>query len=389
MNDNYLRSLLDTVRNMGTSTCVEEACEYVFPSLDLLKVNGEKGSKSTLDATVLEDKLAEFGFKGEVVKVRVGPLVTRYEVRLSPGVRLSQVKNVSEDLGVALMSNSVRIQAPIPGTSLIGIEVANETPSTVWLRKVIEEAQKTGYDLPIGIGVDITGNPKIMDLAKMPHLLIAGQTGSGKSVGLNAIILSLLYTKTPEQMKLVLVDPKRVEMASYASIPHLLRPVVTSSEDTEKVLEELVTEMERRYNVFAEAKVRNITSYNDQSEEKLPYIVAVIDEMADLMMTSGKHVEACIVRLAQLARATGIHMVVATQKPVSTVVTGLIKSNLPTRLSYQVASKNDSRVILDCNGAEKLLGRGDLLMTSSGEPERFHGAWVSDEEIAAVCEAIS
>jgi S-DNA-T family DNA segregation ATPase FtsK/SpoIIIE len=297
---------------------------------------------------------------------------------------------VSEDLAVALHSDRIRIQAPIPGTSLVGIEVANEKFSTVGIKEVIKAVKESKGELPIGIGVDIVGNPKVTDLAKMPHLLIAGQTGSGKSVGLNVILMSLIYTKSPEECQLILVDPKRVEMTSYEGIPHLLRPVVTDPEDAVQVFEDLVKEMEKRYRILAEAKVRNIVSYNELGEGRMPYIVAVIDEMADLMMTAGKRVETCIVRLAQLARAVGIHLVLATQKPIVKVITGLIKSNLPSRIAYQVTSGMDSRVILDNIGAEKLIGRGDLLMVAPGtsEPERFHGAWISDAEIEAVCDSI-
>ena len=274
---------------------------------------------------------------------------------------------------------------------MIGIEVANEVSSKVAIRKLIRAVKESDAELPIGIGVDIVGNPKVVDLAKMPHLLIAGQTGSGKSVGLNVILLSLLYSKRPENLKLILVDPKRVEMTSYAGVPHLMRPVVTEPADAVQVFAELVNEMDNRYKTLAEAKVRNIVSYNEiEGVERMPYIVAVVDEMADLMLTAGKQMETYIVRIAQLARAVGIHLVLATQKPIVKVITGLIKSNMPSRISYQVTFKMDSRVILDMNGAEKLLGNGDLLMTYPGstEPERFHGAWVSDKEIEAVCDSL-
>jgi len=381
--------------------------EYKFPSLSVLKDYGSfLASQNQMDPIALETKLAEFGFVGKVVNVRTGPLVSRYEVKLAPGVKLSQVKGISEDLAIALMSDKVRIQAPIPGTALVGIEVANEKPSIIGLRMVLEtlfganpshksyqkelrkvKDKKLDYMLPIALGVNTMGNPVVFDLVKMPHLLIAGQTGSGKSVCLNAIIMTILFTKTPEECRLVLVDPKRVEMISYADIPHLWRPVVTEPSEATEVFGSLIKEMELRYKILEANKVRNIQSYNGlEGIEKMPYIVAVVDEMADLMMTSGKELEAQIVRLAQLARAVGIHLVLATQKPVVKVITGLIKSNMPSRISFQVGSKNDSRVILDCNGAEKLMGRGDMLMLHPGssEPERFHGAWVSDAEIEAV-----
>lgn len=392
MNTKCLKIMLNSVRAMGSKVAPSApgTVDYKYPSLDFLKDNVGGAGKSALDAAILEDKLAEFGFEGLVEKVRTGPMITRYEIRLAKGVRISQVKTVAEDLAIALMSDRVRIQAPIPGTSLVGIEVANEQFSTVGLRKVMEAVKKAEGELPIGIGVDTVGNPKVTDLAKMPHLLIAGQTGSGKSVGLNVILMSLLYTKSPDELKLILVDPKRVEMTSYEDIPHLLRPVVTDPDMAVTVFEELVKEMEKRYVTLAESKVRNIVSYNSLGGAKMPYIVAVVDEMADLMMTAGKRVETCIVRLAQLARAVGIHLVLATQKPIVKVITGLIKSNLPSRIAYQVTSGMDSRVILDTVGAEKLIGRGDMLMLAPGcsEPERFHGAWVSDAEIETVCNFI-
>jgi S-DNA-T family DNA segregation ATPase FtsK/SpoIIIE len=279
----------------------------------------------------------------------------------------------------------------------VGFEVVNEEPAIIGLKEIMKQAIKLGrkgrrkYELPVAIGTGTTGEPRVLDLAKMPHVLIAGQTGSGKSVGLNALIMSLLYTRTPEECQLILVDPKRVEMVSYEGMPHLRQPVVMDPEEATAVFHELVNEMERRYELLSEHKVRNILSYNSlEGVERMPYIVTVVDEMADLMMTSGKALEGYIVRLAQLARAVGIHLVLATQKPVVKVITGLIKSNMPSRISFQVASKTDSRVILDENGAEKLAGRGDMLALHSGvsEPERLHGAWVSDAEIASVVAAI-
>ena len=391
MDATILKKLIKDIQNMDTEVQQDKvvtSVEYKIPSLDLLKEDVGNAGQSTLDAIELEKKLAEYGFEGKVENIHKGPLITRYEIRLAKGVRISQVKSVAEDLAIALMSDRIRIQAPIPGTSLVGIEVANEKFATVGLRKVIAAVQEqTKMELPIGVGVDIVGNPKVVDLAKMPHLLIAGQTGSGKSVGLNVIILSLLYTKTPDECKLILVDPKRVEMTSYADLPHLLRPVVTDPQDSIDVFKDLIVEMENRFKVLSEHKVRNIVSYNELELEKMPYIVCVVDEMADLMMTAGKEVETYVVRLAQLARAVGIHIIVATQKPIVKVITGLIKSNLPSRIAYQVTSGMDSRVVIDNVSAEKLIGRGDLLMQYPGvsDPERYHGAWVSDGEIEAVC----
>jgi len=368
-------------------TVAVKAREYKFPSLNLLKKYESKGVVNCMEPVDLERKIAEFDFETCVEQIKTGPVITRYEIKLAKGVRLSQIRNVSEDLALALMSEHVRIQAPIPGTSRVGIEIANEKQGIIGLRDILS-SYDGGCQLPIAIGTDTVGAPKVIDLAKMPHLLIAGQTGSGKSVCLNSIVLSILYTTAPEECQLILVDPKRVEMSSFKDLPHLRCPVVTEPEDALRVFSSLIEEMENRYKILSEACVRNIESYNKQGG-KMPYIVTVVDEMADLMMTSGKDLEKMIVRLAQLARAVGIHLVLATQKPVVKVITGLIKSNMPSRISFQVASKVDSRVILDRNGAEQLIGRGDMLIsTGSGDPERYHGAWVSDEEIHAITNSI-
>jgi S-DNA-T family DNA segregation ATPase FtsK/SpoIIIE len=413
-----LQTKIDVVRAMTRAKQILSTepmvnMEYKYPVLTSLKDYGDFSTPhNRMDPIALEKKLSEFGLEGKVVTVKSGPVISRYEVKLAPGIKLSQVKSISEDLAIALMSDKVRIQAPIPGTSLVGIEVANDKPSIIGLRTVlsklfginnIEHKKKYNnamehrkertaeYTLPMAIGVNTIGNPVIFDLVKMPHLLIAGQTGSGKSVCLNDIIMTILYTKSPEECRLVLVDPKRVEMTSYKDIPHLWRPIVTEPEDATEVFGSLITEMESRYKILEEHKVRNIKSYNELvGVTKMPYIVAVVDEMADLMMTSGKELEAQIVRLAQLSRAVGIHLILATQKPIVKVITGLIKSNMPSRISFQVGSKGDSRVILDVNGAEKLIGRGDMLMIHPGcsEPERFHGAWVSDGEIETVVKGI-
>jgi S-DNA-T family DNA segregation ATPase FtsK/SpoIIIE len=377
---------------------------YTLPSITLLNSKKGEASECCLSPSIIEEKLSEFGFEGKVENICKGPLVTRYEIRLAPGVRISQVKKLTDDLAVALESSQIRIQAPIPGTSLVGIEVANKKFATIGFKDVVKAVKQSDAILPIGIGVTTTGVPKVVDLAKMPHLLIAGQTGSGKSVGLNSIILSLLYTKTPDQCKLVMIDPKKVEMSSYKDLPNLLCPVVSDAAGALNVLENLVKQMESRYQAFSSLDVRNIESYykviddmDDLSDEEktqhkntIPYIVVIIDEMAFLMSYASKQTEACIGQLAQVGRAAGIHLVLATQKPLVKVITGLIKSNLPTRIAYQVTSGVDSRGILDCNGAEKLLGRGDLLMQYPGvnEPERFHGAWVSDKEVQAVCDSL-
>ena len=361
--------------------------DYKIPSLSLLKSYRSKPEITDIDSDDLEQKLSDFGFETVVEDVKHGPMITRYELKLARGVKLSQIRGVSEDISLA-MGGNIRILAPIPGTDRVGIEVSNETQSIIGLRKVLSKIDKKAA-LPIALGTDTIGIPKTLDLAKMPHLLIAGQTGSGKSVFINSIILSLIFTKTPDECQLILVDPKRVEMSFYKDIPHVQR-LITEPEDAVEVFNSLITEMEHRFDILAEAKVRNITSYNENSGKKMPYIVAVVDEMADLMMTSGKDLERAIVRLAQLARAVGIHLVLATQKPIVKVITGLIKSNMPSRISFKVASKVDSRVILDNNGAEALIGRGDMLLIGPGspEPERYHGAWVSDEEIISVTEKI-
>ena len=358
-----------------------------LPPLSLLKDYTRSIPQNKLDTKSLETTFQDLGFEGSVIDIHRGPVISRYDVKLAKGVKLNQVRTRSEDIGLALMSGNVRILAPIPGTNLVGIEVANETQDVIGLRSILEN-HKGSERLPIAIGVDTVGKAKIFDLTKMLHLLIAGQTGSGKSVCINSIILSILFTKTPDECQLILVDPKRVEMIPYHGIPHLRCPVITEPTDAPVIFSSLIEEMERRYEVLADNQVRNIENYNDlgNNNPKMPYIVTIVDEMADLMMTSGKDLEKMIVRLAQLARAVGIHLILATQKPIVDVITGLIKSNMPSRIAFKVSSNVDSRVILDCSGAEKLVGRGDMLALYPGipEPERYHGAWVSDSEIQAV-----
>ena len=359
--------------------------QYAFPSVDLLNATETRPEGALVESSVLEQRLSEFGIKGQVVNICRGPIVSRYEIKLATGVKLSQVRSIVDDLAVALSVERIRILAPIPGTSLVGVEVVNQKPATVNFKP-----SKASEKLPLFLGVDTAGNYQTFDLTSMPHVLVAGQTGSGKSGVLNAVILSILYSKTPDECKLVLVDPKRVEMASYRKLPHLLRPVITEPREAIEAFHDLVSEMETRYTILEQAGCRNIESYN-ATGRWMPYIVVIVDEMADLMMTSGKELEGLIVRLAQLARATGIHLVLATQKPIVKVVTGLIKSNIPTRIALQTVSKSDSRIIIDCNGAEKLAGRGDLLMVGPGieEPERYHGAWVSDHEIKSITDWIT
>ena len=390
-----LKEKLTILQDM-TKPARQELQNYLFPSISLLKDYLADIRGNQMDPKVIEEKMKEFGLDAQVANVRKGPMVTRYELKLLKGTKLSNVRSISEDLAVTLMSGSIRILAPIPGTSLVGIEVANEKLSTIGFKTILTP---TGdFNIPISIGVDTVGNPKVVDLTKMPHLLIAGTTGSGKSVFLNSVILSILYHMTPAECELIIVDPKRVDMASYKNIPYLRCPIVTETSDALEVFSSLINEMEHRYELLAEANVRNIESYNSNLPNKikgsLPYIVTIVDEMSDLMTSkkeTSNELESMIIRIAQKARAAGIHLILATQRPVKEVVTGLIKANMPSRIAFQVASRIDSQVILDRCGAEKLIGRGDMLMTYPGvsEPERFHGAWVSDKEISAVTDFIT
>ncbi len=346
--------------------------------------------------------LADFKIEGEIQQVMPGPVVTMYEYKPAPGIKVSKIENLTDDIAMALKATSVRIEAPIPGKDSVGIEIPNDDRQTVYLRDVFESKVFTGSKSPLtlAIGMDIEGNPQVADLAKMPHLLVAGATGAGKSVCLNSFLLSMLYKASPEEVKLLLVDPKRIELAPYASLPHLVHPVVTEMALAKSALEWAVFEMDCRYQSMAKLGVRNIEGYNkklaslgdDRPEglealKPMPYLVIIIDELADLMMTAAKEVEMHIVRLAQLARAAGIHMILATQRPSVDVVTGLIKANFPTRISFFVTSKFDSRTILDAVGSERLLGRGDMLFKpSGGKLKRMHGAYVDEAEIAGVVE---
>ncbi|WP_439646675.1 DNA translocase FtsK [Salidesulfovibrio brasiliensis] len=346
--------------------------------------------------------LADFNVQGEVQRVVPGPVVTMFEFKPAPGIKVSKIENLTDDIALALKAMSVRIEAPIPGKDTVGIEIPNDNRQTVYLREVFEspEFEKSNSLLTLALGKDIHGEVKVADLAKMPHLLVAGATGAGKSVGINCFLLSLLYKAGPDQLKLLLVDPKRIELAPYADLPHLVHPVVTEMSLAKSALEWAVYEMDCRYESMARLGVRNIESYNTklaglgenrpegtENLKPMPYLVIIIDELADLMMTAAKDVEQSIVRLAQLARAAGIHLVLATQRPSVDVVTGLIKANFPTRISFSVTSKFDSRTILDNVGAERLLGRGDMLFKPSGAKlKRMHGAFVDETEIAHVVE---
>jgi S-DNA-T family DNA segregation ATPase FtsK/SpoIIIE len=344
------------------------------------------------NAETLRRKLQDFEVEGRIVQVNPGPIITSYEFEPAPGVKVSQVVNRADDLALALKSASVRIVGPIPGRGTIAVEVPNAEAATVYLRDIFMSAEfaESKGKLPLALGKDVTGTPVVADLTTMPHMLVAGATGSGKSVGLNSMICSILYKATPAEVRFLMIDPKRLELSVYESIPHLLAPVVTDAKEAAARLRWIVGKMDERYKLLQARQVRNIEGYNKAvpAEERLPYWVVVVDELADLMMVSAGEVQTSLVRLAQIARAVGIHLIIATQRPSVDVVTGLIKANFPTRIAFQVASKVDSRTVLDGNGAEQLLGRGDMIFVPPGANRqmRVHGAWVSDEEVKAVCE---
>jgi S-DNA-T family DNA segregation ATPase FtsK/SpoIIIE len=391
---------------------------YVLPPIDLLKVydSGDGGpNQEVLDknSRTLEEKLSDFGVSGKVVGVLPGPVITMYEYSPAPGIKISRIVNLSNDLTMALKAVGIRVVAPIPGKAAVGIEIPNPKRELVSIRSVLEEGKfNPGKSLSIALGQDITGRPVVSNLQKMPHLLIAGATGTGKSVCINSLLTSLLYHNTPENLRLLLVDPKRIELSSYESIPHLIHPVVKDAKLATRALKWAVEEMELRYKLLADKHVRNIESYNKavakensrradnggeepaQEEEgglhhhPLPYIVIIIDELADLMMVASRDVEESITRLAQMARAAGIHLILATQRPSVDVLTGVIKANFPTRISFKVSSKVDSRTVLDNAGAECLLGAGDMLFLPPGTDglQRIHGAFISDEEVERLTE---
>ncbi len=364
--------------------------KFTLPSLAFLKdppmetVSTDK-EVYIENARALEQKLLDFGVAGNVVEICPGPVVTMYEFSPAPGVKINKVAALADDLALALKTHSVRIVAPIPGKAVIGIELANAHRQVVYLKEILasEIFQKNRGELLLALGKDIVGQPVVTDLAKMPHLLIAGATGTGKSVGLNAMICSLLYRLHPDKLRILMIDPKRIELSLYDGIPHLIHPVVSEPKEATRALRWAVAEMERRYQILEEAQARNLVGYNKTAEEPLPYLIVIIDELADLMMVSSKEVESAIARLAQMARAAGIHLLIATQRPSVDVLTGLIKANFPARLSFKVSSKVDSRTILDVMGAERLLGMGDMLFLPPGSAalERIHGAYVSEDEI--------
>jgi S-DNA-T family DNA segregation ATPase FtsK/SpoIIIE len=370
---------------------------FQLPPLGLLKAPDaaeQKLSREELtdNAETLRRKLLDFEVEGRIVQVSPGPIITAYEFEPAPGIKISRVVNLSDDLALALKAAAVRIVGPIPGRGTVAIEVPNAEPALVFLREIFASPDfgESKKKLPLALGKDVTGGPVVTDLTAMPHLLVAGATGTGKSVGLNAMICSILYKMTPAEVRFLMIDPKRLELSVYEGIPHLLAPVVTDAKEAAARLRWIVGKMDERYKQLQNKQVRNIEGYNKvvEAAERLPYWVVVIDELADLMMVSAGEVQGALVRLAQIARAVGIHLIVATQRPSVDVVTGLIKANFPTRIAFQMASKVDSRTVLDANGAEQLLGRGDMIFVPPGANKqmRVHGAWVSDDEVKAVCE---
>ncbi|ANB57765.1 DNA translocase ftsK [Anoxybacillus sp. B7M1] len=384
-----------------------ENVDYQLPPLELLRLPKPANQAKDHDniyanARKLEKTFQSFGVKAKVTQVHLGPAVTKYEVYPDVGVKVSKIVNLSDDLALALAAKDIRIEAPIPGKSAIGIEVPNEEIATVSLREVLEatENYKPDAKLVIGLGRDISGEAIVAELNKMPHLLVAGATGSGKSVCINGMITSLLMRAKPHEVKMMMIDPKMVELSVYNGIPHLLAPVVTDPKKASQALKKVVSEMERRYELFSHTGMRNIEGYNEyiqrynqQSSAKqplLPYIVVIVDELADLMMVASSDVEDSITRLAQMARAAGIHLIIATQRPSVDVITGVIKANIPSRIAFSVSSQTDSRTILDMGGAEKLLGRGDMLFLPMGaaKPIRVQGAFVSDEEVEAIVQFV-
>ena len=380
---------------------VEKPKNFKLPSVDFLQKQDLKShsiDESELDDKIryLIEKLAHFKIDGDVIRTYAGPVVSTFEFKPAANVKVSKILNLQDDLAMALSAETIRIQAPIPGKDVVGIEIPNETVDTIYLREILDSKlfKESSSPLTIALGKDIVGKPFITDLKKLPHLLIAGTTGSGKSVGINAMILSLLYKNSPDQLRLLMIDPKMLEFSTYNDIPHLLTPVITKPKQAIVALNNMVSEMERRYELMAETRTKNIENYNEKVKkeggEHFPYIVVIIDELADLMMTSGKDVEISIARLAQKSRACGIHLIVATQRPSVDVVTGLIKANLPSRISYRVGQKVDSKIILDQMGAESLLGRGDMLFTPPGAPAlvRLHAPWATEDEIEKIVEFI-
>ncbi|ALF47504.1 FtsK/SpoIIIE family DNA translocase [Campylobacter concisus] len=387
------KKLLDQIERGN----VEKPKNFVLPPLKFLNDPPKRShsvNETEIDQQIsnLLDKLRKFKIDGDVVRTYTGPIVTTFEFRPAPHIKVSKILTLQDDLAMALKAQTIRIQAPIPGKDVVGIEVPNQNLETIYLKEILESEvfKNASSPLTMALGKDIVGAPFVTDLKKLPHLLIAGTTGSGKSVGINAMLLSLLYRNSPQTLRLMMIDPKMLEFSIYNDIPHLLTPVITEAKRAITALANMVAEMERRYKIMSQTRTKNIESYNEKMKEEggeqFPYIVVIIDELADLMMTSGKDVELYIGRLAQMARASGIHLIVATQRPSVDVVTGLIKANLPSRISYRVGQRIDSKVILDQMGAESLLGRGDMLFTPPGSPGviRLHAPFASEKEIETV-----
>ena len=393
----------ETDLNMMDNMWAEENEDYELPAVDLLSPTESIDQSNEYaiiekNIKVLEQTFESFGVDAKVVKANLGPAVTKYEIQPATGVKVSRIVNLTDDLALALAAEDIRMEAPIPGKALIGIEVPNSEVGTVYFKDIVESMPKKASKnlLEVPIGRDISGNVATADLTKMPHLLIAGATGSGKSVAINTMITSILMKAKPHQVRLMLIDPKKVELSAYNGIPHLLTPVVTHPKKAARALQNVVKQMEERYELFSMTGTKNLEGYNQylqkqkaQGEETppaLPYIVVIVDELADLMMVASKEVEDAIIRLAQMARAAGIHMILATQRPSVDVITGLIKANVPSRMAFAVSSGTDSRTILDTNGAEKLLGRGDMLFEPMGanKPERIQGAFISEMDVEAI-----
>jgi S-DNA-T family DNA segregation ATPase FtsK/SpoIIIE len=377
---------------------------YTLPPLELLAFGGGAGhSKKALDDTAreLEEALIQHGVDARLTRIVPGPTVTRFEIELAPGVKVARITSLAHDIAYALATPDVRILAPIPGKSAIGVEVPNRRRQLVTLGDILRspEAKAANHPLSVALGMDVSGRPHMLNLGELPHVLIAGATGAGKSSCINAIVTSLLMRTTPEEVRMILVDPKRVELGQYNDVPHLLTRVITNPKKAADALQWAVREMDRRYDLLADAAVRDITGYHEKFDRgmlegerfiRFPYIVTVVDELNDLMIVAGRTVEEAIVRIAQMARAVGIHLVIATQRPSVDVITGVIKANIPSRLAFSVASQADSRVILDLSGAEKLIGLGDMIVVTARDPkpERIQGAWVAEEEVHAVVEFV-
>ena len=392
----------ETSNTIVDSTYIEQAAEYKLPTLDLLD-NPDKSQKqdNTFTKTnkdILEQVLKDFQIQAKVVAIHIGPSVTQYEVVVPNGTKLSRISNISKEIALALAAKDVRIQTPIPGKSTIGVEIPNPKVSPVKVKEILSTTKRGAKEdnVIVALGKDIMGTPITMDIAKTPHLLVAGSTGSGKSVCVNTIIASILMRYRPDEVKLVLVDPKKVELSNYNGVPHLLCPVVTDPKKASVTLQRIVGEMEKRYDTFSDNKVKNIAGYNELIEKqnevngtnlpRMSYIVVIIDELADLMLVASKEVEDSIMRITQMARAAGIHLIVATQRPSTDVITGVVKANIPSRISFAVSSQIDSRTILDAAGAEKLLGKGDMLYLPMGasSPTRIQGCFISDDEIKRI-----